>query len=124
MKPGDRYIGRLRVIDDGDDETGQIIYLATDDDEEVVIAEILEFGLNDAKQLATAETLRDCWNTLEGIDPAAVADLRESLQAAHDTLDTICKAGHVHIVSAALPHGHGLDSFRAALAKASTATGE
>ena len=49
---------------------------------------------------------------------AAAPDLKLELQAAFETLDALCLAGNMDLVAAALPDGHGMDSFRAALAKA------
>lgn len=46
---------------------------------------------------------------------AANDALAGALEAAHDTLDAICMAGHVHLVSAGLPEGYGMDTFRTAL---------
>lgn len=49
---------------------------------------------------------------------ASAPSLLAALEAAYHALDAICMAGNMHLVSAALPDGHGMDTFREAIFKA------
>jgi len=56
-------------------------------------------------------------NVRQSPKDGAIEELLEGLRAAYDTLDAIAVAGNVHLVSAGLPEGHGMDTFAALLAK-------